>query len=235
MNFFFLFGSIVGILFLWLGVPHLLKLLQISRLRSHCRVSKAIVLTYDDGPGKVLTPALLNLLARNNVQANFFMIGSKVESFPAQVLDVVAQGHVIGSHSFKHLHAWKFNPFKVLKDIHAGFRLCKQHSFSNWFRPPFGKITLATQFYTWITRHKFAWWTIDSTDTWSSPLAIEKIVERVREDGGGVVLMHDNDRSDISRHEYVLNMTLGLIQLAREEGFIICTLQDKIFKHKTGE
>jgi peptidoglycan-N-acetylglucosamine deacetylase len=230
MSFIGLFEGVVGILFLWLGVPHLLKLLQIANLRRRCRSSKVIVLTYDDGPGKVLTPALLNLLASNNVHANFFMIGSKVESFPTQVLDVVAQGHAIGSHSFRHLHAWKYNPFKVLRDIHAGFRICKQNSFTNWFRPPFGKMTLASLLYTWISHHKLAWWTIDSTDTWPSPLAIEKIIERVRKEASGVVLMHDNDRADISRHDYVLNITLGLIQLAHEEGFNICTLQDKIFK-----
>lgn len=235
MNFIGLFEGVVGILFLWLGVPHLLKLLQIAGLRRYCRSSKVIVLTYDDGPGKVLTPALLNLLASNNVHANFFMIGSKVESFPTQVLDVIAQGHAIGSHSFRHLHAWKYNPFKVLRDIHAGFRICKQNSFTNWFRPPFGKMTLASLLYTWISHHKLAWWTIDSTDTWSSPLAIEKIIERVRKEGSGVVLMHDNDRSDIGRHDYVLNITLGLIQLARKEGFNICTLQDKFLNPKMSE
>lgn len=230
MSFLGLFEGVTGFLFLWFCVPHLLKLLQIANLRRLCRKSKAIVLTYDDGPGNVLTLALLNLLASNNVHANFFMTGRKIESFPNQALDVVAQGHVIGSHSFGHLHAWKHNPVKVIRDIQAGFRICKNISISNWFRPPFGKITLATLLYTWITHHKFAWWTIDSTDTWPSPLAIEKIVESVKKQGGGVVLMHDNDRSDTSRQDYVLNLTLRLIELARDEGYNICTLEDSIFQ-----
>jgi peptidoglycan-N-acetylglucosamine deacetylase len=221
-----LLEGIVGILFVWFLLPHILKLMQISSLRKYCRSSRAIVLTYDDGPGNVLTPALLNLLARNNVHANFFMVGSKVESFPTQVHNVAAQGHVIGSHSFRHLHAWKCDPFKVIRDIHAGFQTSKRNSFSTWFRPPFGKMTLASLLYTWISHHKLAWWTIDSTDTWPSPLAIEQIIDRVRKEGGGVVLMHDNDRVDISRHNYVLGVTIGLIQLAREEGFVICTLKE---------
>jgi peptidoglycan/xylan/chitin deacetylase (PgdA/CDA1 family) len=229
MSFIGLFKIMAGILFLWFGVPHLLKLLQIASLRKLCQSSKVIVLTYDDGPGNVLTPTLLKLLASNNVHANFFMIGNKVESFSSQVLDVVAQGHVIGSHSFRHLHAWKYSPVKIIRDIRAGFQLCKNKSFSNWFRPPFGKITLVTLVYTWITHHKLAWWTIDSTDTWANPLAIEKIIERVKKRGGGVILMHDNDRSDVSRHDYVISLTLELIQFARKEGYTIRTLQDEIF------
>ncbi|HUX90615.1 MAG TPA: polysaccharide deacetylase family protein [Gallionellaceae bacterium] len=211
---------------MWLGLPYLLKLWQIASLRRLCRQCRVIVLTYDDGPGEVLTPALLDLLASNNVHANFFMLGHKVESFSNQALDVAAKGHAIGSHSFKHLHAWKKNPFDVKSDIQAGFRICKPIFSSNLFRPPYGKITLATLLQTWIAHQKLAWWTIDSTDTWTNPLPIEKIVNRVKNEGGGVVLMHDHDRKDAGAHNYVIDMTLRLIQLARAEGYNILTIQD---------
>lgn len=235
MNIFGLGIGLAGILILWFCMPHLLKLWQIATLRRLCRKSGIIVLTYDDGPGKTLTPALLNVLASHNVHANFFMIGHKVESFSAQALDVAAKGHAVGSHSFRHVHAWKNNPFKVMRDIQAGFQVCQQIASCNWFRPPFGKITLATLLQIWITHYKLAWWTVDSTDTWPSPLPIEKIVERVRNQGGGVVLMHDNDRTDASRHDYVINLTLRLIQLARDEGYDICTLQDLPVKLNQGK
>jgi len=38
--------------------------------------------------------------------------------------------------------------------------------------------------------------------------------------------MHDYDRKNASEHEYVINLTLRLIQLARDEGYNILTLQD---------
>lgn len=226
MNIFELAAGWVVMLILWFGVPHVLKLWQIAALRRLCRRSRIIVLTYDDGPGKILTPAILTVLARHKIHANFFMIGHKAQAFPAQVMDITAKGHGVGSHSFRHIHAWKNNPFKVMRDIQAGFQVCQQIASSDWFRPPFGKITLATLLHIWIARHKIAWWTVDSTDTWPSPLPIEKIVERVKNQGGGVVLMHDNDRTDASRHDYVINLTLGLIQLARDEGYHFYTLQD---------
>lgn len=226
MNFLGLVTGLTGFLALWVCMPYLLKLWQISSLRRLCRKYRVIVLTYDDGPGEVLTPALLNVLASNDVHANFFMLGYRIKLSSNQALDVAAKGHTIGSHSFRHLQSWVNNPFEVKSDIQAGIRICKPISSSNLFRPPYGKITLATLLQTWITHQKLAWWTIDSTDTWTSPLPIEKIVDRVKNEGGGVILMHDHDRKNASEHDYVINLTQRLIQLAREEGFNIHTLQD---------
>lgn len=226
MNFLALATGLTVVLVLWFCIPYLLKVWQIASLRRLCRKSRVIVLTYDDGPGEALTPALLNLLENNDVHANFFMVGRKIELFSNQALEVAAKGHAIGSHSFRHLHAWKKNPFDVKSDIQAGFQICKPISSSNLFRPPFGKITLATLLQTWIAHQKLAWWTIDSTDTWENPLPIEKTVDRVKNEGGGVILMHDYDRKDASEHNYVINLTLRLIQLARDEGYNILTLQD---------
>jgi peptidoglycan/xylan/chitin deacetylase (PgdA/CDA1 family) len=226
MNFSGLVTGLTVVLILWFCMPYLLKLWQISSLRRLCQKSRVIVLTYDDGPGEVLTPALLNVLASNDIHANFFMLGYKIESFSNQAHDVAAKGHAIGSHSFRHLHAWKKNPFEVKSDIQAGFKVCRQFSSSNLFRPPYGKITLATLLQTWITQQKLAWWTIDSTDTWTNPLPIEKTIERVKNEGGGVILMHDHDRKNAREHDYVIKLTLRLIQLAHDEGYDILMLQD---------
>jgi len=228
MYFFSLTAVLIGFIVLWFGIPHLLKKSQIIKLRKQCRKSRAIVLTYDDGPGETLTPALLNVLAASDVHANFFMIGCKVELFPNHAKDAVAKGHAIGSHSYKHLHAWKKNPFDVDRDIEAGFQICKSFSSSSLFRPPYGKITLATILQTWIARQKFAWWTIDSSDTWTTPLPIEKILDRVKNEGGGVILMHDHDRKSAIENDYVINLTRRLMQLARDEGYKILMLQDML-------
>jgi peptidoglycan/xylan/chitin deacetylase (PgdA/CDA1 family) len=225
MNMLGLYTCIIGFLVLWFGLPYLLKRWQIVNLRRQCRKSKVVVLTYDDGPSEVLTPILLKELASHDVHANFFMVGYKMELFRKLAHDVASKGHSIGSHSFRHLHAWKKNPFNVSSDIQAGFQVCKSVSSSSLFRPPFGKITLATLLQIWKANKKLAWWTIDSTDTWANPLPIEKIIDRIRKEGGGVILMHDHDRKDANRHEYVIDLTLRLIQLARDEGYSILTLE----------
>jgi peptidoglycan/xylan/chitin deacetylase (PgdA/CDA1 family) len=229
MNFIFLIQCFTLLFFLWYGLPHLLKKWQIASLRKRCRKSRVIVLTYDDGPGEMLTPTLLKVLESYNVRANFFMVGHKVNSFTNQAREVISKGHIVGSHSFRHLHAWKSNPYAVNRDIQAGFQKCKQISSSNLFRPPFGKITLATLLLTWISHKELAWWTIDSSDTWATSLPIEKIIDQLTNEGGGVVLMHDYDRNNSSKRDFVIDLTNRLIQFARDEDFKIITLQDMPF------
>src|SRR6266849_5888192 len=66
------------------------------------RGSKQIALTYDDGPNDPHTLRLLDVLARHNVRATFFLIGRFVQQRPDIVREVVKAGHVIGNHTFTH-------------------------------------------------------------------------------------------------------------------------------------
>ncbi len=61
-----------------------------------------IALTYDDGPNDAATPALLEILARHNARATFFMIGKFVRQHPEIVRAVQAAGHLIGNHTDTH-------------------------------------------------------------------------------------------------------------------------------------
>ncbi len=63
---------------------------------------KEVALTYDDGPNDVATERLLEVLARCNVRATFFMIGRYVRQRPQIVRAVAAAGHVIGNHTETH-------------------------------------------------------------------------------------------------------------------------------------
>lgn len=59
-------------------------------------------LTYDDGPNPRSTPELLDVLARHNARATFFMIGNFVREQPDLVRRVHAAGHLIGNHTMSH-------------------------------------------------------------------------------------------------------------------------------------
>jgi peptidoglycan/xylan/chitin deacetylase (PgdA/CDA1 family) len=61
-----------------------------------------IALTYDDGPNPAATPRLLEVLARHEVRATFFLIGRYVLAERALVRDIAAAGHVVGNHSMTH-------------------------------------------------------------------------------------------------------------------------------------
>jgi peptidoglycan/xylan/chitin deacetylase (PgdA/CDA1 family) len=59
---------------------------------------RVIALTFDDGPDRVSTPALLSALARHGARATFFLIGSRVPGNEDIVAAIVSAGHEIGNH-----------------------------------------------------------------------------------------------------------------------------------------
>ncbi len=61
-----------------------------------------IALTYDDGPNDIVTERLLELLARHNVRASFFLIGNYVRQRPQIARAIAASGHLIGNHTMTH-------------------------------------------------------------------------------------------------------------------------------------
>src|SRR5258707_8786220 len=64
--------------------------------------SKQIALTFDDGPNDPHTLHLLDVLARHNVRATFFMIGRYVRQRPDIAAEVAKRGHIVGNHTFTH-------------------------------------------------------------------------------------------------------------------------------------
>lgn len=61
-----------------------------------------LALTYDDGPNTSATPRLLELLAKHEVRATFFLIGRSVRQRPALAREIAAAGHTIGNHTMTH-------------------------------------------------------------------------------------------------------------------------------------
>ena len=199
-------------------------------LATRCRRVKALVLTYDDGPGETLTPELMELLHHYQVKATFFALGRRALRSP-EVLDRVAtEGHELACHGYQHCHSWKVWPHEAFDDIDKGYAsLARWMPANAMFRPPHGKITL----FTWLTlvkrKARMVWWTHDSGDTHSGTLpSVEKVVDGIIQAGGGVVLLHDFDRVDTGnhhpRHEFVLNVTRRLIERAGQSGLKILKL-----------
>ncbi|WP_226346980.1 polysaccharide deacetylase family protein [Agilicoccus flavus] len=63
---------------------------------------KTISLTFDDGPDPVVTPKLLDVLARHHVPATFFVIGRAAVRHPEIVTRMAREGHAVGGHTMTH-------------------------------------------------------------------------------------------------------------------------------------
>ena len=94
----------------------------------------SVAITFDDGPDPVFTPKLLDLLAKYQVGATFFVNGKNVEHHPGLIKKILSQGHSIGNHTYSH------DNFIMLKTSHA---LMKEITDTQRALRPFGIVPVA--------------------------------------------------------------------------------------------
>ncbi len=78
------------------------------------------VVTIDDGPSTETTPQLLNVLRAHCVKATFFLIGRKAAANPGLVKQILAQGHAIGSHSYRHPNLTTMTEADIVEEMLQG-------------------------------------------------------------------------------------------------------------------
>lgn len=66
------------------------------------REGKTAYLTFDDGPDNKNTLEILDILAKNNVKATFYVLGRNAKLYPQTVERMFKEGHAIGNHSYDH-------------------------------------------------------------------------------------------------------------------------------------
>ena len=64
--------------------------------------NKVIALTFDDGPNEPYTSQILDILSSNSIKATFFVIGENVQHDPTSAEKIMADGNVLGNHSYSH-------------------------------------------------------------------------------------------------------------------------------------
>lgn len=153
-----------------------------------------IAMTFDDGPHATNTPKLLEILAKRQIKATFFVVGECVDANPALLKREVAEGHEIGNHSWSHPDLGRSSEEKVRSQMQrtkeaieraAGVE-CKV------MRPPYGSLTANQR--RWIHSefgYKVILWDVDPLD-WKEPgvsVVEHRIVSETKK--GSIILSHD--------------------------------------------
>jgi peptidoglycan/xylan/chitin deacetylase (PgdA/CDA1 family) len=99
-----------------------------------------IALTFDDGPNDACTGELLDVLAKHDVRATFFMVGQYVRQSPGLARRVREAGHVVGNHTVTHPLLARISARRVREEL-AGCNAILEDTLGErvrYFRPPFG-------------------------------------------------------------------------------------------------
>jgi peptidoglycan/xylan/chitin deacetylase (PgdA/CDA1 family) len=195
----------LAVIFLWIGI----NAFGSSRISSNYHVKafcnnplekeKKIALTFDDGPSE-FTLEVLELLKKYNAKAAFFCIGKNIEKHPEIVEQIIAQGHLVGNHSYSHSKFFDFyNAGQIQEEIEKTDALLEKLTSKkiNFFRPPYGVTTPSIRRALKLTGHKTIGWNIRSLDggTKNQELILKRITKRVSP--GGIVLLHDTGEHSV--------------------------------------
>jgi len=87
---------------------------------------KVAYLTFDDGPSINNTPKILDILKKSNIKATFFVIGENAEKNSELIKREVAEGHVVGNHTYSHNMKYIYSdPSNFISDLDKGDKVLK--------------------------------------------------------------------------------------------------------------
>ena|GEM_PF-6196619 len=164
---------------------------------------KLIALTFDDGPHGILTPRLLDHLAEANVPATFFVLGTNAAARPDIVTRAHAEGHEIGSHSFRHSQLPRLSLAALRADFAAtdAAIVAATTVAPAVFRPPYGlhNATVRNN-----SPQALILWSIDPRD-WAdrdAHIVYNRVVDQARD--GAIILLHDIHASTVEAVPWII-------------------------------
>lgn len=210
--------------------------------------TKTLALTFDDGPS-AFTDEILDTLARHQVRATFFVVGSRVRHHPGTMERMMREGHVVANHSFSHANMGRRyvdNPQLLITQVgntNAAIAPYVRPGQGLYFRAPYGVWRKAhANFLNQdpVLQHYVGpiYWDVGGNvsyddngtlrsaadwDCWSHDLSADECargyLREIRRKQGGVVLMHDI-------RERSLWMINGLLPQLVAEGYTFVTLDE---------
>lgn len=194
------------------------------------RTEKRVALTFDDGPDPRFTPQILDLLKEYDVDATFFLMGSRANAYPDLVKRIQNEGHIIGNHTYWHpnlvekgdlaiLEREVTNTENTLADL-IGFQ-------TKLFRAPYGFLYNELVEKLRDMNYTVVGWSVDSLD-WKEE-APEIIANNVlsKVEPGSIILMHDGAEWDGDRTNTIKSLR-QIIPALKEQGYEFVTVPEML-------
>jgi peptidoglycan/xylan/chitin deacetylase (PgdA/CDA1 family) len=193
-----------------------------------------VALTFDDGPTRGFTEAIVEILEAKGIVATFFLVGSAIDRAPEQARWLVGTGHEIGNHSYSHDRmVLRTLPF-VRAEIERTDALIRGTGYRGpiHFRAPYGKHLLVLPWYLDRTDRTHVLWDVAPESfrgvARDSAAIVQHALERVRP--GSIILLHVFYESQRES----LKAVPGLIDSLRARGYRFVTVSDLMSQAAAG-
>ena len=166
---------------------------MLTNIASAPRDGRAVYLTFDDGPDPIVTNQILDILARYNAKATFFVLGDSVDRYPEVVQRIVNGGHTVGNHTYFHEALPRETDEVVVQTLAATNNAIARATGRSpaCMRPPYGSLDERTLQLVRAQGYGVSMWEVDSND-WRHTDAYTIAAEVLRSTNlGDRVLFHD--------------------------------------------
>lgn len=188
--------------------------------------SKIIYLTFDEGYENGYTNSFLDTLKNNNIKASFFVTTPYIKSQKALIKRMVNEGHLVGNHSTTHpsmpdiSDKSKFD--NELLTAAKSFKELTGKKISPFFRPPMGKYSERSMYYTSKLGYNTVFWSFAYAD-WDpkkqpDPNKAKNYI-LTHTHNGAIILLHAESKTNADILDF-------LIKEWKSKGYEFKTLDD---------
>jgi peptidoglycan/xylan/chitin deacetylase (PgdA/CDA1 family) len=199
-----------------------------GRTLTHGSDPNQIALTFDDGPNDPHTLHLLDVLAKHEAKATFFLIGKYVRQRPEIARAIMSAGHQIGNHTYSHPNLIFVSASRLRQEL-ADCGKALEDALgvpTSLFRPPFGGRRPGVLRTAQAMGLQPIMWSVTAYD-WSakSPEAIVgKVTAQVdsrRKQQAEIVLLHDGGHLAFGTdRSYTVEATCRLLERYAGKRFV---------------
>lgn len=190
---------------------------ETERTTPDCDNVKCVALTFDDGPGRY-TDELLDILDENDAKATFYLLGSKLDSYSAEVERMVDEDHEVGNHTWDHADLADLSAGEIKEDLDRTDKAIKDVTgqMPTTMRPPYGSLSDTAR--ETIDKPMLLW-DVDTLDWQHRDPETTVDIAAEETDEGSVLLFHDI-------HETTVDAIPDVLDTLSEDGYEFVTVDE---------
>lgn len=185
---------------------------------------KVVALTIDDGPHRIVTPKILDVLSKYQAHATFFIIGERVEGNEVIMKRIVQEGHELGNHLMDSYPSILLSKTEFMDQMNQTDSILSKYGEVRWIRP--GSGWFSKRMLNQIRKVGYLC-ALGSVYPFDPQIPFESFHSKYILDNifpGSIIILHDGKQSRV-RTANVLN---NVIPKLKKKGYKIVSLSDLV-------